>query len=210
MFTKCVIVSGRAHPGESNGSYVMEGFLNFLCSSSKVAQNLRKKTIFKIVPMLNPDGVVLGNYRTGLSGKDFNREFLYPDAKIFPEVYAMKKLVTENKEVFKDNLQLFLDFHGHSVKKNVFMYGPEYPIIHRHYYDCRLFPKLLSDHTKMFRFYSCIFKVSEFKYSTARAVLLRKLNIPFSYTIESSNGSYYDNEQLKDIAFNEKSWEHMG
>jgi len=23
--------------------------------------------------MLNPDGVVLGNYRTGISGRDFNR-----------------------------------------------------------------------------------------------------------------------------------------
>ena len=90
------------------------------------------------------------------------------------------------------------------------MYGSEYSITHRHYYDCRLFPKLLKDHTKMFRFYCCIFKVCEFNYSTARAVLMRKLNIPFSYTIESSNGSYYDNEQLKDIAFNEKSWEHMG
>jgi len=25
--------------------------------------------------MVNPDGVIMGNYRTGLSGKDFNREF---------------------------------------------------------------------------------------------------------------------------------------
>ena len=29
--------------------------------------------------MLNPDGVIIGNYRTGLSGKDFNREFTNPD-----------------------------------------------------------------------------------------------------------------------------------
>ena len=37
------------------------------------AKMLRKYIVFKIVPMLNPDGVVLGNYRTGLSGRDFNR-----------------------------------------------------------------------------------------------------------------------------------------
>lgn len=74
--------------------------------------------------MLNPDGVILGNYRTGISGKDFNRLFLYPNQKVFPEVHAIKKLVTENKELYQDNLLLFLDFHGHSVKKNVFVYGP--------------------------------------------------------------------------------------
>lgn len=34
---------------------------------------LREHTIIKIIPMVNPDGVVIGNYRTGLSGKDFNR-----------------------------------------------------------------------------------------------------------------------------------------
>lgn len=35
----------------------------------------------------------------------------------------------------------------------------------------------------MFRYYSCIFKINEFKETTARAVLLRKMNIPLSYTI---------------------------
>ena len=29
--------------------------------------------------MLNPDGVALGNYRTGISGKDFNREYRDPE-----------------------------------------------------------------------------------------------------------------------------------
>lgn len=47
--------------------------------------------------MLNPDGVALGNYRTGLSGRDFNREYKNPDKTVFPEVYSFKKLVTENK-----------------------------------------------------------------------------------------------------------------
>lgn len=73
---------------------------------------------------MNPDGVVLGNYRTGLSGKDFNREYANPDRDIFPEVYAFKKLVTQNKMNFRNNFLMFLDFHGHSTKKNVFVYGP--------------------------------------------------------------------------------------
>ena len=34
---KCVVISGRAHPGESNGSHMMEGFLKFLCGECKEA-----------------------------------------------------------------------------------------------------------------------------------------------------------------------------
>jgi murein tripeptide amidase MpaA len=74
--------------------------------------------------MLNPDGVCLGNYRTGLSGKDFNREYINPDKQLFPEIYQFKQFVTDNKAKFGEDLLMYLDFHGHSVKKNVFMYGP--------------------------------------------------------------------------------------
>lgn len=49
-----------------------------------MANFLRNHIIFKIIPLLNPDGVIIGNYRTGLFGKDFNREFENPDKDIFP------------------------------------------------------------------------------------------------------------------------------
>jgi cytosolic carboxypeptidase protein 2/3 len=35
--------------------------------------------VFKIVPMVNVDGVVLGNFRTGLIGRDLNRLFSNPE-----------------------------------------------------------------------------------------------------------------------------------
>lgn len=34
-----------------------------MVSNHSIAQQLREHLIFKIVPMLNPDGVYLGNYR---------------------------------------------------------------------------------------------------------------------------------------------------
>ena len=46
----------------------------------------------------------------------------------------------------------------------------------------------------MFRYYSCIFKISTEKATTARATFNRVVNIPFTYTMESSNGGYYDSE----------------
>jgi predicted deacylase len=77
-----------------------------------------------IIPMLNVDGVIAGNHRTGLSGKDFNRQFVNPDKFILPEISALKDLVVKSKQTYGKNLLFFLDFHGHSIKKNVFIYGP--------------------------------------------------------------------------------------
>ena len=45
--------------------------------------------------MMNPDGVILGNYRTGVAGRDLNRRFKLTDKTLFPTVYAMKQLVKE-------------------------------------------------------------------------------------------------------------------
>lgn len=40
------------------------GVIDFLVSQHPIAQVLRDHVVFKIVPMLNPDGVYLGNYRS--------------------------------------------------------------------------------------------------------------------------------------------------
>lgn len=43
--------------------------------------------------MMNPDGVFIGNYRTGLIGMDFNRNFNTGKANHFPEIYSLKKMM---------------------------------------------------------------------------------------------------------------------
>ena len=57
-----IFLSARVHPGETNASWVMKGTLEFLMGSSPLAGSLRESYIFKIVPMLNPDGVVNGKW----------------------------------------------------------------------------------------------------------------------------------------------------
>ena len=61
------------HPGETVASFIMQGFLDFITGYSQEAIDLRKRIVFKIVPMINPDGVIVGNYRSSLSGNDLNR-----------------------------------------------------------------------------------------------------------------------------------------
>jgi len=64
--------------------------------------------------MLNPDGVILGNYRTGCTGKDLNRRFKLTDPILFPEVYSLKTLVKEMYQTHGKNFMGFIDLHGHS------------------------------------------------------------------------------------------------
>lgn len=45
--------------------------------------------VFYIVPMLNPDGVIAGNFRTNYSGKDLNRQFNRLNKFVFPEITAL-------------------------------------------------------------------------------------------------------------------------
>lgn len=51
-----VVFTARVHPGESNASWIMQGILDCLTADNPAAIALREQYVFKIVPMLNPDG----------------------------------------------------------------------------------------------------------------------------------------------------------
>jgi len=72
---------------------MMEGFLNFILGNSNEAKYLRDYLIIKVVPMINPDGVICGNYRTSVSGNDLNWQYHSPDKWLHPTVMAIKNLV---------------------------------------------------------------------------------------------------------------------
>jgi cytosolic carboxypeptidase protein 2/3 len=91
---KGVLISARVHPGETVGSWMMRGVINFLTDpEDREAAILRDNFVFKIIPMLNPDGVINGNYRCSLAGCDLNRRWKFPSKTLHPTVYATKKLV---------------------------------------------------------------------------------------------------------------------
>lgn len=90
---KAVVLSARVHPGESNGSWVMKGFLDFILSNSPDAQLLRDIFVFKVVPMLNPDGVIVGNYRCSLAGRDLNRHYKTILKESFPCIWYTRSMI---------------------------------------------------------------------------------------------------------------------
>ena len=68
-----ILITSRVHSGETPSSLVFKGILEFLMSEKKEAKLLRLYYTFILVPCLNPDGVVSGNYRNSAAGVDLNR-----------------------------------------------------------------------------------------------------------------------------------------
>lgn len=75
-------------------------------------EELRNNFVFKIVPLVNVDGVINGNYRSNISGNDINRQWYCPSKKLHPEIYHLKQEILRNKK----NINFFLDIHAHSRK----------------------------------------------------------------------------------------------
>ena len=128
---RTVIICGRIHPGETNSSWILHGIIDFLIS--KNASHLRDNLVFKIVPMMNPDGVVAGNYRTSFIGKDLNRLYMQGNDEkeemndiLKPEITAMKQLIKDCKADESKGILAFIDVHHHSQKRGAFMFGPSY------------------------------------------------------------------------------------
>ncbi|XP_073798312.1 cytosolic carboxypeptidase 2 isoform X5 [Danio rerio] len=192
---RAVVVTARVHPGETNGSWMMQGFLEFLLSDLPDAHLLRETFIFKldlqmfwpqVIPMLNPDGVVVGNYRCSLAGRDLNRNYRSMLRDSFPCIWytrnMVKRLLAEREVV------VYCDFHGHSRKNNVFMYGCNERKDASQCLQERVFPLMMSKNAKdKFSFRSCKFKMHKSKEGTGRIVMWR-LGIRNSYTMESTFG----------------------
>ena len=102
--------------------------------------------------MLNPDGVIVGNTRCSLAARDLNRQYRVVSRECYPSVWHVKMLIRKYVVCLPLSIlillhyKLFLifyhcliyirlmeerpvafycDFHSHSRKHNVFIYGCE-------------------------------------------------------------------------------------
>jgi hypothetical protein len=87
----------RQHAWETGTSFVGEGAIRYLLSDE--AAPLRKTLVFKILPMMDPDGCASGGVRFNRHGYDLNRNWDTADPdhpesrRIMPEICAAKKVI---------------------------------------------------------------------------------------------------------------------
>ena len=161
----------------------MRGIIDFLISDDSIeAVTLRKNFIFKIVPMVNVDGVKYGNHRCNLSGIDLNRAWKKPSSVLFPEVSSIKKMIQEFKD--ERRVVMMVDLHGHSIARHAFAYANTYLNNPK---QTKLFPFILSKlEQEIFKFSKCTFNVEVSKEGTSRVALWKMLKTPVVFTLETS------------------------
>ena len=103
-----VFLAGRQHPPEVSGAFGFQGFYAAIVAESEVASRFRDRFHIVALPMLNPDGVVAGNWRHNLGGVDLNRDwgpFTQPETKLVEEL--LNRYEKMGKQV-----RIFVDFHS--------------------------------------------------------------------------------------------------
>lgn len=113
---KVVFITTLQHAGEYCGGYVVSGLLDFLLSDDQNAAIARKTTVYKIIPMMNPDGIFHGITRFNANYEDLNQEWDddFTDTihlPVEPEVAGVKKWIRDWRRSGRQ-IDLGLDIHS--------------------------------------------------------------------------------------------------
>jgi Zinc carboxypeptidase/Cytosolic carboxypeptidase N-terminal domain len=115
---KVVLITALQHAGEYPSGFIVEGLVNFLLSDDPVAVKARKESVYKIIPMLNPDGIFHGMTRYNANYEDLNSEWDDDTsdtirAPVEPEVACIKLWLRD--WIKKGNkVNMHIDLHSQS------------------------------------------------------------------------------------------------
>ena len=100
---RAVLLTARHHACESMASFVLEGFIQEAMSDLPAGVEFRKKYVLYAVPIVDTDGVQLGDQGKNRLPHDHNRD--YGAESIYPEIKAIQELADLKK------IQFALDIH---------------------------------------------------------------------------------------------------
>ena len=194
-----IFISSRVHPGETPASYTLDGILNVILSQDGRGTTLRNNFVFKIIPVLNPDGVYRGNFRVDQNGINLNRCYLEPSLLQHPSIYAVK-----NYFLYLPSIKYYFDLHAHVSKRSCFVFGNYLPP--EIFPENQVFAKLIELNTPYFEFSECDFSEKSMaskdpkdyhsKEGSGRVALYKSTGIIQSFTVECS---YYISRPLHPI-----------
>ena len=104
---KIVYIIGRQHAAETASSHMLNGLIDFLISNNSDARRMRDSFVWYIVPMVNPDGVYLGNTRGTSLLRDPNDDWSNTNSV---EINIVKNHLTTTNNVL--GVDFFIDWHS--------------------------------------------------------------------------------------------------
>lgn len=182
---KALVLCARVHPGETTASFVMQEALEYLLRDSLSLSLLREQVVVYVVPMINPDGVALGNARCNLGLVDLNRNYSNPSETDHPTIFHLKKFMKQIKDDHKEIL-ISVDIHSHSKKANCFLYGNPNKDFNGRDKELNTFLHCFLAHCDMLRIQDCNFAFQKEKENCARVVFHREFGVKHSFTLENS------------------------
>jgi hypothetical protein len=120
--SEILFIVGRQHPAEVSGIYAFFAFAETVFGDSDLARTFRERFRIVAIPLMNPDGVISGNWRHNLNGVDLNRDW-GPFTQ--PETQLIASLLDEF-DASSAHLRMFVDFH--STRENLFY--PQFDTTH--------------------------------------------------------------------------------
>lgn len=110
-------ITSRQHPGETQASWWVEGFLQrLLAPEDALAAFIRSRAVCHVVPLVNPDGAVHGNLRANANGTDPNRQWADPDPQAAPEVFCVRQAM------MRSGVDFSFDIHADEKQPCNFIY----------------------------------------------------------------------------------------
>jgi cytosolic carboxypeptidase protein 5 len=184
-----VFISSRVHPGETPASFLLDGMLQVVLSNDLKGSALRNNFVFKIIPILNPDGVYRGNFRVDQNGVNLNRCYCEPSLSHHPSIYAAKAYF-----LYLSNVKFYFDLHAHNSKRCCFLFGNHLAGVEIP--ENQVFAKLIEINTPYFESSECDFseksmvskdpKDHHTKEGSGRVALYNSSGLHHTYTIECS------------------------
>jgi cytosolic carboxypeptidase protein 5 len=185
-----VFITARVHPGETPSSFLLDAIMRVILSSDPRGVALRHAYVFKIIPVLNPDGVYRGNFRVDQNGVNLNRCYIDPSRDLHPTIYAAKTYFDYIQHLAK----FYFDLHAHASKRGCFLFGNSLQFEKQ--VENQLLAKLIELNTGYFEYAECDFseksmtskdpKDHNSKEGSGRVALHKLSGIVHSYTIECS------------------------
>ena len=201
--THIIFITARVHPGETPGTLTFNGILKLLIDSDNpISKILLDNFIFKLIPIINVDGVSNGYFRLNTEGYNLNRCYLGPSPRINPENYAITKLFYFYSSHYK--VRYYFDLHADMNVRGVYTFGNALKAFEDHVENV-LFSFIFKINSSHVDFSHCIFTQKSMgsrakndlagKEATSRVQFYQKTGLIHTYTIEST---YFKGDFNKD------------